>query len=80
MDTIFMSSENSETSDPHRLLLKLLDQINLKCYTKIINLKCQLRQGMKSLNYLIDHILYQIFKIILNMSLKNMEKRLKILQ
>ena len=30
MDTIFMSSENSETSDPHRLLLNLSDKINLK--------------------------------------------------
>ena len=25
MDTIFMNSENSKTSDPHRLLLNLLD-------------------------------------------------------
>ena len=30
MDTIFMNSENSKKSDPHRLLLKLLDKINLK--------------------------------------------------
>ena len=30
MDTIFMNSENSKTSDPHRLLLNLLDKINLK--------------------------------------------------
>ena len=27
MDTIFINSENSETSDPHRLLLNLLDKI-----------------------------------------------------
>ena len=25
MDTTFMNSENSKTSDPHRLLLNLLD-------------------------------------------------------
>ena len=37
-----------------------------KSHTKIINSKYQLQNGMKSLNYLIDHILYQIFKIILN--------------
>ena len=35
------------------------------------NLKYQL-QGMKNLNYLVHHILYQIFKIILNIYLKNM--------
>ena len=30
MDTIFLNSENSKTSDPHKLLLNLLDKINLK--------------------------------------------------
>ena len=30
MDTIFMNSENSETSDPHRLLIYLLDKKKLK--------------------------------------------------
>ena len=30
MDTIFMNSGNSKTSDPHRLLLNLLDKMNLK--------------------------------------------------
>ena len=30
MDTIFMNSRNSKTSDPHRLLLNLTDKINLK--------------------------------------------------
>ena len=44
-----------------------------KSHTKVINLKYQLRHGMKSLNYLIDHILYQILKIILNISLKKHE-------
>ena len=29
MDIIFMNSETSKTSDPHRLLLKLTDKINL---------------------------------------------------
>ena len=29
METIFMNSENSKTSDPHRLLLSLTDKINL---------------------------------------------------
>ena len=30
MDSIFMNSENSKTSDPHILLLNLPDKINLK--------------------------------------------------
>ena len=30
MDTIFMSSGNSKTSDPHILLLILSDEMNLK--------------------------------------------------
>ena len=30
MDTIFMNSEDSKTSEPHRLLLNLADKINLK--------------------------------------------------
>ena len=38
----------------------------LKSHIRIINLKCQLQHGMKNLNYLMDHILYQIMKIILN--------------
>ena len=38
MDTIFMNSENSKTSDLHRLLLNLLDKINLKRSDKYIAL------------------------------------------
>ena len=30
MDTIFMNSENSKTSEHHKLLLKFLDKTNLK--------------------------------------------------
>ena len=45
-----------------------------KNHTKMINLKHQLRHGMKSLNYVMDHILFQIFKIILNISLKDMRQ------
>ena len=37
-----------------------------KSYKKNINLKYQLQNGMKNLSYLIYHLLYQIFKIILN--------------
>ena len=80
MDTLLMNSENSKTSDSHRLLLKginiLLYQItavtirgkNIKSHTKLINLQYQLQQGMKSLNYLMDHSLCQIFKLTSNIS------------
>ena len=30
MDTVFMNSENSKTSESHRLLLNLADKIKLK--------------------------------------------------
>ena len=48
MDTVFMNSGDSKTSDPHRLLLNLADKINLKKkdkYVQIINLKYQLLPG-----------------------------------
>ena len=38
MDTIFMNSENTKTSDPHRLLLNLTDRINLKRSDKYVAL------------------------------------------
>ena len=87
MDTIFMNSKNSKTCDPHRLLLNLVNEINLrgkdkyialsnlsiygtwkniKSFRRTINLKFQLQCEMKNLNYLMDHIVYQIFRIILN--------------
>ena len=36
MDTIFMNSENSKKSDPHRLLLNLSDKINLARTNKLL--------------------------------------------
>ena len=38
MDTLFMNSENSKTSDTHRLLLNLSDKINLKRSDKYVAL------------------------------------------
>ena len=38
MDTIFMNSENSKTYDPHRLLLNLSDETNLKRSEKYVAL------------------------------------------
>ena len=38
MNTIFMNSENSQTFDPHRLLLNLTDKIDLRKKDKYIAL------------------------------------------
>ena len=38
MDTIFMNSENSKTSDPHRILLNFSDKINLNRSDKYVAL------------------------------------------
>ena len=36
MDTIFMNTENSKTSDHHKLLLNLLDKINLEVINMLL--------------------------------------------
>ena len=87
MDTIFMNLENSKTSKPHVLILKLTDKLDLRRDETIIALsnlsiyyqwknikisynnnksKYQHQHGMINLNCLMDNILHQIFKIILN--------------
>ena len=38
MDTIFMNSENSKTSKPHVLILKLTNRLDLRIGEKIIAL------------------------------------------
>ena len=38
MNTVFMNSENSKTSNPQRLVLNLKDQINLKRSDKYVAL------------------------------------------
>ena len=53
MDTTFTNFENSKTSDPHRLLLSLLDKTNLKRSDKYVTLSnlsiYYLRKKIKSL-------------------------------
>ena len=79
-----MNSKNSEAPDRHKLLFNLTDKITLKRSDKYFALSnfsiYYTWKNIKNLNYLIDHILYQTFKIILNISKKNMERRLIILQ
>ena len=38
MNTIFMNSKNSQTSNPHRLLLSLTDKIDLRRKDKYVAL------------------------------------------
>ena len=38
MDTIFVTSENSKTSKPHALILKLTNKLDLRIGEKIITL------------------------------------------
>ena len=51
---------------------------NIKKSNKKNKFKISVQYGMKDLNYQVDHILYQIFKIIFNK--KNMRQLLIILQ
>ena len=51
-----------------------------KSHMRTINSKYQLQHVIKNLNYLTDHILYQIFKIILSIFKKNKKKKLLIPQ
>ena len=48
---------------------------NIKIHVRTINIKYQVQHEMKNLSYLIDHILYQIFKIILNISSKTLGEK-----
>ena len=93
MDAKFMNSENSQASDPQKLLLNLSVKIKLKRSDKYValsnlsiyytwknikksynNNKSKISDPTWNLNYLMDHILYQKFKIILNIPSKNHEK------
>ena len=68
MDTIFINSENNRTLKPHILALKLVNKLDLRFGEKVIalSIKYLLEHRMMNLNYLMDLILYQIYKIILS--------------
>ena len=72
MNTIFINSKSSVTSDPYRLLLNQREVINMLLYqtlaftingkikksqTKIMNLKYTPEHAIKNFNYLIDYVL-----------------------
>ena len=71
IDIAFITSENSKTTDTDRLKrgTNLLLYQNLACiiYEKVLKsctktINYQLQRGMKSLNYLMDYILYPILR------------------
>ena len=87
METFFMSTKNSKTSEPNRFKYDLINKLDLKNPNKnmaLANLsiyytwknvkstynnnkfKYQYQLGMKYLIYLMDHTIYQKYKIILN--------------
>ena len=45
-----------------------------KSHTKTKHLKCQLQHETRNLNYEMGYILYQIFRVILSISSKNMKQ------
>ena len=79
METIIINTENSKTNEAHKFRLSLSDKLNLKNPLKNIalgNLSIYYTWkniGMILLIYLMVFILFQILKIILNLSLKNMK-------
>ena len=50
----------------YQILIFIIHGKILKNPLRTINLKSQLQHEMKNFNYLMDHIIYQIFKFILN--------------
>ena len=55
----------------YQILISTIHEKILKSQTNTINLKYQRQRGMINLNYLMDHFLYQIFKRILSILLKD---------
>ena len=59
---------------PYQILAYTIHGKILKSHTITINLKYQIQRGIINSNYMLGHILYQIFKIRLSISSKNMKK------
>ena len=65
-----MNTLNSEANESNKFIYQFTDKLNLKFLLQL---------GMMNLIYLMDLILFLIFKIILNTSSKNMKLLLIIL-
>ena len=75
METFFMHSKNSKTNEPNRFKYDLIEKLGLSIYYTWKNVKStynnnkfkiQHQLGMKHLTCLMDRIIYQKYKIILN--------------
>ena len=74
METFFMNTKNSKTNKPHVFKYNLIVKLNLKNPDKnmaLANLSIYYTwnehlHGMKRLIYQMDHIIYLLYKIILN--------------
>ena len=70
MDTIFMNSGNGKACDPHRLLLNLLDTINLKNnkYIALSNLSIYYKWKNTKNHTKITNLKYQLRRGIKNLN------------
>ena len=89
METIFMNTENSKTNEPHRFRLDLTDKLNLKnpnknmalvnlsIYKTWKNIKTEYNNNKLKISALtwneMFFILLLIYKLILNLSSRNMK-------
>ena len=77
-----MNTKNSKTNESHRFKYNLIDKLDLKNPNKnmVLSLKYQHQPGMKHLTCLMDRIINQKYKIILNILLKNTKQLVKLHQ
>ena len=89
METIFVNTENSKTNEPHRFKLDLTDKLNLKnpnknmalvnlsIYNTWKNIKTEYNNNKLKISALtwneMFFILLLIYKLILNLSSRNMK-------
>ena len=74
METFFMNSKNSKTNEPNRFKYDVIDKLDLKNPNKnmaLVNLSIyytwkNVKSTVKNLTCLMDRIIYQKYKIILN--------------
>ena len=101
METFFMNTKNSKTSEPHRFKYDLIDKLDLKNPNKNMALgslsiyytwknvkstynnnkfKISALTWNETFDLVTDRIIHQKYKIILNISLKNMKQLVKLHQ
>ena len=77
METSFMNTKNNKTSEPHRFKYDLIDKLGFKNPNKNMTLTSlsiydtwkdvkSIYNGMIHLTYLMDRIIYLLYKIVSN--------------